>query len=94
MYGEKEYWEGRYKNLGVECSYDYIVSFDLLFNVISELNISQESKILVVGCGNSTFSDELYDYGFENIHNIDFSNFLILNMKEKNKHKRPKMNCK
>ena len=50
-------------------------------------------RILVVGCGNSNFSGDLYDAGYEIIKNIDFSSVVIKEMISKNLH-RPKMEWK
>lgn len=50
----------------------------------------KEKEVLVVGCGNSSFSADLYDCGFSNIVNIDFSPEVIAQMKKKNED-RPKM---
>jgi EEF1A lysine methyltransferase 4 len=48
-------------------------------------------KILVLGCGNSTFSSDLYDAGFTNIVNIDFSAVVIEKMRVKHSALRPRM---
>ena len=48
------------------------------------------SKILIIGCGNSSLSSDLYDLGFENITSIDYSSVVIENMKLENTN-RPKM---
>jgi 2-polyprenyl-3-methyl-5-hydroxy-6-metoxy-1,4-benzoquinol methylase len=47
--------------------------------------LKSSDKILVVGCGNSNFSSDLYDAGYLGIINIDFSQVVIDIMKEKNK---------
>eukprot|EP01036_Dinobryon_divergens_P022612 gene22612-30885_t len=47
-------------------------------------------KILSIGCGNSEFSAQLYDAGFVNITNLDFSEVVIDEMRKKNLH-RPRM---
>ena len=56
--------------------------------------MSKTDKILNVGCGNSRLSEELYEDGFEDITNIDFSNKVISQIEEKNKSKYPKMTFK
>lgn len=43
-------------------------------------SIDVEEKILVIGCGNSQFSEKLYGAGYRNITNIDISETLIANM--------------
>ncbi|KAL0392577.1 UNVERIFIED_CONTAM: eEF1A lysine and N-terminal methyltransferase [Sesamum radiatum] len=43
-----------------------------------------EVSILVPGCGNSRLSEHLYDAGFKNITNVDFSKVVISDMLRKN----------
>ena len=52
--------------------------------------LKHDDTILIVGCGNSNFSSELYDEGYHNIVNIDFSDIVIDRMKSAND-SRPKM---
>ena len=47
--------------------------------------------ILIVGCGNSPLSEELYDEGYCNQVNIDYSSVVIDQMRKRNKEKRPLM---
>lgn len=51
--------------------------------------MKHKDDILVVGCGNSTLSMNLYDAGYRNITNIDISEVVIKQMRELNKSKRP-----
>ena len=48
-------------------------------------------RILVLGCGNAEFSEELYDAGYQNITNIDISPVCIQQMSVKNALTRPNM---
>ena len=50
-----------------------------------------EMKILVLGCGNSKFSEDLYDAGYHNIVNVDYSSVCIAQMQERNSEERPEM---
>lgn len=45
---------------------------------------SKDSTVLIVGCGNSNFSSDLYDCGYHYITNIDYSHVVIEKMKVKN----------
>eukprot|EP01023_Acetabularia_acetabulum_P037670 TRINITY_DN3583_c2_g1_i4.p1 TRINITY_DN3583_c2_g1~~TRINITY_DN3583_c2_g1_i4.p1 ORF type:complete len:633 (-),score=87.05 TRINITY_DN3583_c2_g1_i4:112-2010(-) len=54
-------------------------------------SITQFSKVLVPGCGNSELSAQLYDDGINNIVNIDFSKVVIREMLSKNLRQRPSM---
>jgi len=45
----------------------------------------------MTGCGNSKFSEHLYDLGYKNITNIDFSGIVIDQMKERYKESYPEI---
>lgn len=53
--------------------------------------IKTSEKILVIGCGNSNLSADMYDIGYQNIVNIDISSTVIRSMSQKNADKRPLM---
>jgi 2-polyprenyl-3-methyl-5-hydroxy-6-metoxy-1,4-benzoquinol methylase len=42
--------------------------------------ISPESNILILGCGNSSLSEDMYNDGYKFITNIDFSKSACNNM--------------
>ncbi|KAF0876922.1 MET13 protein, partial [Crocuta crocuta] len=48
-------------------------------------------QVLVIGCGNSELSEQLYDMGYQDIVNIDISEVVIKQMKERNASHRPQM---
>lgn len=62
-YGEKNYWENRYKkgvdNLEI---YDWYQDYENCIELKNFINkwISKESKILIVGCGNSLLGEHMY----------------------------------
>ena len=89
-YGDIKYWEQRYKDTGYS-TFDWLENYPTLKEIIYSLNISKETgKILNLGCGNSEFSENMYDDGFHNIKNIDISKNVIKLMSERNKD-RPEM---
>nr|XP_006128863.2 methyltransferase-like protein 13 [Pelodiscus sinensis] len=49
------------------------------------------SQVLVVGCGNSELSEQMYDVGYQDIMNVDISEVVIKQMRERNADRRPKM---
>ena len=53
--------------------------------------IKPADKILMVGCGNSKLSEDLYDLSYHDITNIDISDHVIKHMTQRNNDKRPKM---
>lgn len=91
VYKDKGYWDERFM---AEDEYDWLLKFeqtkDYLFPVMLTSFPERNCKILIVGCGNSSFSGDLYDNGFENIVNIDFSPVVIEKMQSSNS-KRNKM---
>lgn len=44
--------------------------------------VENEPKILMVGCGNSELTQQMYDFGYHDILNIDISDVVIDKMKE------------
>lgn len=91
-YGDSKYWEERYtKQEGI--TFDWLEDYDSLKTIISEFSLDKKtSKVLMLGCGNSEMSEDMYSDGWENITNIDISNVVIQQMTERCKDK--KMKCK
>ncbi|KAM7485918.1 hypothetical protein LguiA_001927 [Lonicera macranthoides] len=56
-----------------------------------EAEAASSAQILVPGCGNSRLSEHLYDAGFRDITNIDFSKVVISEMLRRNGRLRPGM---
>lgn len=81
LYKTKEYWDDRFQT---EETYDWLLTYSHVKQYISPY-LKPEHKILIVGCGNSTFSADLYDAGFQNIVNIDFSKIVINRMADVHK---------
>jgi SAM-dependent methyltransferase len=77
-YGKAEYWDERYRSN--DTTFDWFVSFDALKDIILPL-ARPDSRVLVVGCGNSRLSAQLYDCGVQQITNIDISDVVIAQMK-------------
>lgn len=46
-------------------------------------------QVLVVGCGNSELSEQLYDVGYRHLTNIDISETVVAHMKQRNVQRRP-----
>lgn len=82
-YGDKSYWEERYKSPEY-ATFDWLENYSTLKDIIANLNINKESgRILNLGCGNSEFSENMYDDGYHNIKNIDISTNVINLMSER-----------
>lgn len=82
-YGDPKYWDKRYsENEG--SMFDWLEDYRSLKPLFQDL-VKPEYKILVLGCGNAEFSEDLYDDGFHNIYNIDISSVVINQMTDRNK---------
>jgi ubiquinone/menaquinone biosynthesis C-methylase UbiE len=91
-YGSQSYWDERYKNS--KGTYEWYCTYNELKNLIHYYLPDKTGKILNVGCGNSLFPCEMYDDGYENITNIDYSRPVIKEMRKLNTIKYPKMRYK
>lgn len=92
-YGDPNYWEERYKS-NQETTFDWLEDFETLKPIIEEFKLDKlKSKILVLGCGNAEFSENMYDEGYKNIYNIDISKNVISHMQKRNQ-SREEMKCK
>lgn len=78
-YKLKEYWDERYSK---EDSFEWCKSYGDFKQLLTE-NINKSDKILMLGCGNSSLSEDMYHDGYKNIVNIDFSPVVIENMRRK-----------
>jgi len=76
-----EYWDHRYQTDKSE-AFDWFKSFEDIKELIVR-RLAPHDKILVLGCGTSNLSIELYKLGHEDITNVDFSSSCIEQMKEK-----------
>jgi EEF1A lysine methyltransferase 4 len=79
-YGRAEYWDERYK--ANDTTFDWFVAYEPIKDVIQPL-VKPEYKVLIVGCGNSRLSPQLYDSGLHNIHNIDISEVVVNQMRSR-----------
>ena len=84
-YGDPKYWEERYK-LQKGVVFDWLEDYYTLKPIIEEIRLNKEnSKTLVLGCGNAEFSEHMYKDGYKNIYNIDIASNIIDIMKDRNK---------
>ncbi|OCH91499.1 S-adenosyl-L-methionine-dependent methyltransferase [Obba rivulosa] len=91
QYGTKEYWDQRYSQESDDSSFDWFKSYGEVADMIRELIPNKSARILMLGCGNSKLSEDMYDDGYKNIVNIDYSSIVIEKMKQRNEHSRPEM---
>ena len=75
-YGDPQYWDKRYKN-NEGSMFDWLEDYNSLKPLVADLVKSPDAKILILGCGNANFSEDLYDDGYTNVYNIDISSVVI-----------------
>ncbi|KAI0629369.1 S-adenosyl-L-methionine-dependent methyltransferase [Trametes polyzona] len=90
-YGTKEYWDQRYSQESEDSSFDWFKSYNDIAEIMRELIPDKSSRILMLGCGNSTLSQDMYDDGYKKIVNTDYSGILIEKMRHKHEQSRPEM---
>lgn len=76
-YGCPIYWDNRYAKAGPESTFDWLESYATLENLLKQFITAKDMRILVLGCGNAEFSEDLYDDGYTNVVNVDISSVVI-----------------
>ena len=84
----KDYWDSFFSKRSK--AFEWYGEYTDLCHVLHKY-LKASSRVLMVGCGNSKLSEELYDAGFQLIENIDISDVVIRQMTARNKLKRPTM---
>ena len=80
QYAKANFWEDRYVQNGG--FFDWYAEFPQLNPVFKEYGIENDDKVLMVGCGNSKLSGQMFKNGYSNVMNIDISPSVIAQMKE------------
>ncbi|KAF8449172.1 S-adenosyl-L-methionine-dependent methyltransferase [Boletus edulis BED1] len=90
-YGTREYWNLRYTQEDPDTPYDWFKSYAELAIHLRLLIPDKTARILVLGCGNSKFSEDMWEDGYRNIVNIDYSPVVIEQMRARHADSRPDM---
>ncbi|NWS75712.1 MET13 protein, partial [Crotophaga sulcirostris] len=89
-FGSARYWERFFRQCG-QRPFEWYGAFPQLCPVLKKY-VRPCDKVLVVGCGNSELSEQMYDVGMcEDIVNIDISDAVIREMQERSRGRRPNM---
>ncbi|GAA5839018.1 hypothetical protein JCM11251_007854 [Rhodosporidiobolus azoricus] len=83
-YGTKEYWDERYSKEADDSSFDWFKTYAEIKDLINRYIPDRNASIVMLGCGNSTLSRDMYDDGYHNIRNIDYSPIVIEKMAKVN----------
>lgn len=86
-FSSAEYWEKFFKKRG-ERAFEWYGDYNKLCGVLHKY-IKAQDKVLVVGCGNSELSEQLYDVGYKHLTNIDISETVVSHMNQRNAERRP-----
>eukprot|EP00128_Syssomonas_multiformis_P002948 Colp12_sorted_trinity150504_noHs@2968 len=78
-YAKKDYWEERYEQ---EESYEWFRGYKDFRDLVLKY-VKRTDTILMVGCGNSALTEDMYHDGFTNIVSMDFSQTVIERMTQK-----------
>uniref|UniRef100_A0A8C5KKM5 EEF1A lysine methyltransferase 4 n=1 Tax=Jaculus jaculus TaxID=51337 RepID=A0A8C5KKM5_JACJA len=84
-YCEVQYWDQRYKGSADLSPYEWFGDFSS-FRALLEPELLPEDRILVLGCGNSALSYELFLGGFPNVTSVDYSPVVIAAMQARYSH--------
>ncbi|ETW79026.1 hypothetical protein HETIRDRAFT_323921 [Heterobasidion irregulare TC 32-1] len=90
-YGTKEYWDQRYTQEPEDASFDWFKRYEDVAGLLRDAIPDKNVRILMLGCGNSTLSEDMYDDGYKNIVNIDYSDVVIEQMRSRHRSTRPGM---
>ncbi|XP_041335052.1 eEF1A lysine and N-terminal methyltransferase isoform X2 [Pyrgilauda ruficollis] len=89
-FGSARYWDRFFRQRG-QRSFEWYGAFPELCPVLHKY-VRPRDKVLVVGCGNSELSEQMYDVGMcQDIVNIDVSDAAIRQMRERSASARPRM---
>ena len=78
QYASVDYWNNRYTS---ESEYDWLGDYEVFKDLIHK-HVKSSDKILMVGCGNSQLSQQMYQDGYEQIVSTDISEVCIENQKK------------
>ena len=85
QYGKAAYWDERYTRDPEP--FDWYQRYSGISDKLSA-QVKKSDNILMLGCGNSRLTEDMYVDGFTSIENIDISPVAIKQMKEKHADKK------
>ncbi|XP_066508882.1 EEF1A lysine methyltransferase 4-like [Hoplias malabaricus] len=78
-YKDVKYWNERYK---LEESFEWFGDFYKFQHLLVQ-HVGKEENILMLGCGNSALSVDMYRAGYGNITNVDYSSVCVESMAQR-----------
>lgn len=93
-YGTQEYWDERYAKEAPDATFDWLKKYEDLKSYIHQFVPDSSKRVLHLGCGNSTLPIDMYDDGYEQQVNLDYSPVVIEKQQALHGEIRPKMTCR
>ena len=85
--GIKKYWDDRYDADGMgDEPFDWMCGWKQLSETVAPLIDDKNARILMIGCGNAPLSSDFWDAGYKNQINIDYSEVVIKQQKDRFPH--------
>mmetsp|Transcript_1476 Transcript_1476/g.980 ORF Transcript_1476/g.980 Transcript_1476/m.980 type:complete len:224 (+) Transcript_1476:45-716(+) len=85
-YSKRDYWNSRYTNEQGQVN-DWYLNHEQIKGILhSRLFEDKQTEIMILGSGNSELGSKLYEDGYNYITNVDFSEVVTDQMKERYKH--------
>eukprot|EP01041_Mallomonas_annulata_P012428 gene12428-26141_t len=78
QYGKARFWDHRYSTDPEP--FEWYYGYSKYKDIINE-HIAQDKRIMIAGCGNSHFIDDMADDGYESLLGFDISRVVISQMK-------------
>ena len=73
-YADVEYWDVRYNDdRNTDGTYDWLTVWTNVADIVKALVPNTDTPCLHPGCGNATFSNDMYDAGYTDQTSIDIS---------------------
>ncbi|XP_015687503.1 eEF1A lysine and N-terminal methyltransferase isoform X1 [Protobothrops mucrosquamatus] len=89
-FASSEYWDRFFRKRG-ERAFEWYGEWSGGLGSTLGRYLRLRDSILVVGCGNSELSEQLYDEGYHNIISVDINEQVVKQMQERSTQLRPKM---
>jgi SAM-dependent methyltransferase len=86
---ETEYWDGFFKKRGRR-AFEWYGEYAELCGVLHKY-VKTKDDVVVVGCGNSTLSADLFDVGHRSLVSIDLSDVVVAQMNRQHARDRPEL---
>lgn len=90
-YGEKSYWEQRYKDTKGG-TFEWYGDWLTVKPFLQKIECKKDSNVLHIGCGSSTLAKDMHENGFRNNQFcVDFVDSVVKEMRKRSEETRPEI---